>query len=52
MISNLNYRPSSSWDEGLPFEFYHAEKQGHYEDCTEYVTSCPESILDTISRFK
>lgn len=43
------YRPSSSANENILYDFYDAEAHGTLNMCHHYSRNCPESILDWIS---
>lgn len=43
------YRPSSSANENILYDFYDAEAHGTLNMCHLYSKNCPESILDWIS---
>ncbi|EDO63475.2 AGAP004006-PA [Anopheles gambiae str. PEST] len=48
-LLQLVFTPSESYNEGLPGEFYHAEKSGKRENCAKYSRYCPKDPLETIS---
>ncbi|XP_077290263.1 uncharacterized protein LOC143914046 [Arctopsyche grandis] len=50
-ILYIVFTPSSSKDEQLPAVFYKAEMDGTMQNCEEYESTCPTSLINTFSIF-